>query len=90
VVTLNLTYPPPQIIANDGFFGFKGNQFGFNLPGANGQTIIIDRSTNLSNWVPLITNIISTPARLLLRLGLAEPPTALLSGEHARVRARII
>ena len=32
------------------------NQFGFDLSGAFGQTIVVDGSTNLVNWMPLFTN----------------------------------
>jgi hypothetical protein len=58
VVSLTVTIPttPPQIIAGGTNFGFLTNQFGFNLNGAFGQTIIVDGSTNLLNWTPLSTN----------------------------------
>jgi hypothetical protein len=41
---------------NDNGFGIHSNQFGFNLLGTSGQTVIILGSTNLENWVPLATN----------------------------------
>jgi hypothetical protein len=58
VVSLTVTIPntPPQIITSDGSFGFLTNQFGFNLTGAYGQTIVVDGSTDLVNWTPLYTN----------------------------------
>jgi sugar lactone lactonase YvrE len=58
VVSLTVTIPntPPQIITTDGSFGFLTNQFGFNLTGAFGQTIVVDGSTDLVNWTPLCTN----------------------------------
>jgi sugar lactone lactonase YvrE len=58
VVNLTVTIPttPPQIIASGTSFGFLTNQFGFNLNGAYGQTIIVDGSTNLLDWTPLFTN----------------------------------
>ena len=37
-------------------FGFRTNQFGFNLNGAYGQTIVVDGSPNLFDWTPLFTN----------------------------------
>jgi sugar lactone lactonase YvrE len=49
---------PPQIIACDGCFGFLTNQFGFDLGGADGQTIVVDGSTDLVNWTPLCTNAV--------------------------------
>ena len=47
---------PPQIIAGGISFGFATNQFGFNISGAFGQTIVVDGSTNLVDWTPLFTN----------------------------------
>jgi hypothetical protein len=57
VVTLTVTLPP-QIIASGNNFGIMGNQFGFNLTGTAGQTIIVQASTNLVDWTPLSTNIL--------------------------------
>jgi len=58
IVTLTITIPatPPQIAGSGASFGFHTNQFGFNLTGAFGQTIVVDGSTNLINWTPLFTN----------------------------------
>jgi sugar lactone lactonase YvrE len=56
VVTLNVALTQPQILAGDGFCGFLANQFGFNLCGATGQTIVVDGSADLVNWTPLFTN----------------------------------
>jgi hypothetical protein len=58
VATLTVTIPTnaPQIVTGDGCCGFLDNQFGFNLSGAYGQTIIVDGSTDLVNWTPLFTN----------------------------------
>ncbi len=60
VATLAVTIPntPPQIITGDAFFGFLTNQFGFNVSGAAGQTIVVDGSTDLVNWTPLCTNTV--------------------------------
>jgi sugar lactone lactonase YvrE len=58
VAALTVTIPntPPQIITGDGNFGFLTNQFGFNLNGAFGQTVVVDGSTNLVDWIPIFTN----------------------------------
>jgi hypothetical protein len=58
VVSLTVTIPtnPPQLAVSGASFGFQTNQFGFNLSGANGQTIVVDGSTNLFDWIPLFTN----------------------------------
>ena len=50
---------PPQIIV-DASFGVLSNQFGFNLGGTFGQTIVVDGSTNLVDWLPLGTSTISS------------------------------
>ena len=59
VVTLTVVLSPPEIITCDGFFGLLSNQFGFDLGGASGQTIVVDGSTDLVNWTPLCTNAAS-------------------------------
>ena len=59
VAALTVTIPntPPLIITNDANFGFLTNQFGFDVSGAFGQTIVVEGSTNLVDWTPLSTNI---------------------------------
>jgi sugar lactone lactonase YvrE len=61
VAVLMITIPrtPPQIIVTDASFGVLSNQFGFNVSGAFGQTIVVDGSTNLADWLPLNTSIMS-------------------------------
>ena len=58
VAALTVTIPTtaPQIVAGDGYCGFLTNQFGFNLSGAFGQTIVVDGSADLVHWTPLFTN----------------------------------
>jgi uncharacterized delta-60 repeat protein len=46
----------PLILVNDGQFGFGANGFGFNLVGAPGQVVIVERSNDLVNWLPALTN----------------------------------
>lgn len=48
--------PPPPGIWPDGSAGFQSGQFGFNLSGVVGQTVVVEASTNLQNWVPITTN----------------------------------
>ena len=55
-LTVNIPATPPQFVTNDLSFGFLTNQFGFNVAGAFGQTIVIDASTDFLSWIPLFTN----------------------------------
>lgn len=47
---------PPVIFLNDGCFGFRTNQFGFNVGGRTGQVLLVEASSNLSQWTTLVTN----------------------------------
>ncbi len=62
VASLTVNLPPPQIITSGTNFGFTTNQsgFGFKVSGTVGQTIVVDGSTNLVNWIPLFTNTAGT------------------------------
>jgi uncharacterized repeat protein (TIGR03803 family) len=51
---------PPTVLIAEGSGGFKSNGFGFNLSGMRGQTVVIEASTNLSSWTPLLTNSLPT------------------------------
>jgi len=48
----------PQLLLQAGAGGaaFVANRFGFNLSGMPGQTVVIEASTNLTSWTPLLTN----------------------------------
>jgi hypothetical protein len=52
-----VVYPanPLLLLAGDGNFGFRSNAFGFDLSGNLGQTVVIERSTDLLNWLPITT-----------------------------------
>jgi uncharacterized repeat protein (TIGR03803 family) len=43
-----------------GSCSFISNGFGFNLSGMAGQTVVIEASTNLTSWTPLLTNSLLT------------------------------
>jgi uncharacterized delta-60 repeat protein len=49
---------PLTILVNDGYFGFRTNEFGFNVAGVAEQTVVIEASTDLADWIPLATNIL--------------------------------
>jgi hypothetical protein len=71
----------PQIITGDGAFGFVNSQFGFNLGGAAGQTIVIEGSADLVNWIPLCTNTITGSAFYF-----SDPASANLKWRFYRAR----
>ena len=56
------TYPAvlwnPQVQTGDASFGVRTNQFGFNITGASGLTLVVEACTNLGNpvWLPVGTN----------------------------------
>jgi hypothetical protein len=53
---------PPVIITTNSGFGFSNglSQFGFDVSGAAGQTLVIQASTNLLDWAPLQTNLLDS------------------------------
>jgi hypothetical protein len=54
---------PPTIVTTNGNFGFTDNesQFGFDVSAGAVQTLVVQGSTNLLNWVPLQTNVVGGP-----------------------------
>jgi hypothetical protein len=53
----------PFIVSNDNNFGFTNglSQFGFNISGGTLQSVVIQASTDLSDWAPVQTNVMSGP-----------------------------
>jgi uncharacterized repeat protein (TIGR01451 family) len=51
--------PVLAILVDDARFGYRSNQFGFNLSGSAGQVVVVEGSTNLQDWVPLATNTLA-------------------------------
>ncbi|MBA4146790.1 MAG: hypothetical protein H0X66_01655 [Verrucomicrobia bacterium] len=54
---------PPLILLNDGQFGFGTNGFGFSIEGVSGQTFILEGSSDLLDWIPLLTNTFTNAPR---------------------------
>ena len=48
----------PQVQTGDASFGVRTNQFGFNITGASGLTLVVEACTNMANpiWFPVETN----------------------------------
>jgi uncharacterized delta-60 repeat protein len=64
-----------------GSFGFLSNQFGFNISGSAGQTIVLEGSTDFSNWTSLTTNILGSGSQYL-----TDPDSTNFSQRFYRLR----
>ena len=62
--TIRKRYPAARILNSGLGFGFSGGQFGFNLTGPTGKSVVVESSTDLANWLPLWTNTFTFPAAL--------------------------
>ena len=59
----------------------SSSQFQFSISGSAGQTYIIERSGNLTNWVAIATNVaIAAPLSALLFLLTRKPYRAAMDG----------
>ena len=56
---------PPFILVNDPSFGVHSNQFDFNVSAVPGQVVVIETSTDLINWVPVQTNLVTILAPVM-------------------------
>jgi uncharacterized delta-60 repeat protein len=76
-------WPPvrPAIVTNDSSFGARSNQFGFNVAGSAGSTVIIEGTTNLIDWTPVSTNVFSSS-----NLDFNDPNWSLFQSRFYRVR----
>ena len=73
---------PPVILVNDPGFGVHSNQFDFNVSAVPGQVVVIEASTDLANWVPVQTNLVTSLALVMF----ADSQTGLLPQRFYRVR----
>jgi uncharacterized delta-60 repeat protein len=73
--------PPPAFLTGGGTSGFSAGQFGFNLGGVAGQTIVIEASTNLVNWSAFTTNTLTSGP-----LHITDPASASFSRRFYRAR----
>jgi len=54
-----ITNPPPIVLASAGATGIPSQGFSFDLSAAPGVTLVIETSTNLTVWTPLVTNVMA-------------------------------
>jgi uncharacterized delta-60 repeat protein len=80
--TLNLTQPP-KIIVDDPTFGFRSNQFSFNVAGIPDQIVVIEASTDLVDWTPLSTNTLYSN-----RVYFTDPASAPMPSRFYRARLK--
>jgi hypothetical protein len=50
----------PQVQTDDGSLDLQTNQFGFDINWASGETVVVEASSDLRNWQPIQTNILTT------------------------------
>jgi uncharacterized delta-60 repeat protein len=50
------SFSGPSVLVNDSSLGFGSNQFKFTINAALGQTVVVEGSVDLVNWLPLATN----------------------------------
>jgi hypothetical protein len=50
----------PQVQTSGASFGVQTNQFGFDINWVNGQTVVVEASTNFVYWQPVQTNTLTT------------------------------
>jgi hypothetical protein len=60
--TIRKGVPPLIISSYEPNPVFNTGQFGFTLSGPGGQTVVVDASDDLENWLPIWTNMLTFPA----------------------------
>jgi hypothetical protein len=69
------------MILNSGSgFGFERGQFGFNLTGPMGKSVIVEASSDLVRWLPIWTNA------FVGTLNFNDPQSAMFSNRFYRGR----
>jgi hypothetical protein len=72
----------PQAQTCGGSFGAQTNQFGFNINWASGQTVVVEASTNLVDWQPVQTNMLTTGSSYY-----SDPQWTNYPGRYYRLRS---
>ncbi len=65
--TIRKGYPPLVVTSSGPGFGSNGGPFGFTLTGPTGQSVVVESSSDLVNWLPRWTNTLTFPAALTFR-----------------------
>lgn len=75
---------PPEVLADDGSFGVRTNQFGFTVTWAAGQTVVVEACSSLTQtaWISLQTNVLTTDSLLFV-----DPERALDPARFYRARS---
>ena len=60
MAALTVQLPTPIVLTADSNSSFSSTGFGFNFSGMAGQTVVIEASTSLTSWTPLLTNSLVT------------------------------
>ena len=55
--TIRKGFPAPRILSHV----FNGGQFSFDLTGPTGYSVVVEASTDLTNWLPIWTNTFAGP-----------------------------
>ncbi len=53
-------FGPAKVLLSDGHFEYSSNHFGFTILGTNSEQVVIDASQNLTDWVPVATNVVNS------------------------------
>lgn len=63
--TIRKGYPP--LVMTSSAFGSNGGPFGFTLTGPSEQSVVVEASSDLVNWLPVWTNTLTFPQALTFR-----------------------
>jgi hypothetical protein len=60
--TDTITVPPPLVLSAP---SLNGGEFSFEATGPEGLSVVVEASSDLSNWQPVATNVLSSGSALL-------------------------
>ena len=76
-ITVSVYESAPYIILerSSAPMAFSLGQFNFDVSGNDGDTIVVDATTNLFNWVPVFTNTLGAPPYHLTDITSSNAPS---------------